>query len=366
MPGPTTITTPNMNLILPIPGQDPGPDWAQNQYASGFIIDEHNHTSGQGVQIPTAGININTDLTFNSNNAINLNSVRFINLGSPLAGSSPNLGCIYEASGEFWYNDASGNQVQITKSGSVNATSSGIVSGTASASFVGGVLVVDENTNTPANIQAGSYFFGNNISGSNFAEVSAPSSLAASYSMVLPPSNNTGETVLLTFDTSNNIGLGPSVQSVAPTGSIIMFGGTIAPSGWLICDGSSYPQATYSNLYAVIGSAYGTSGSNFNVPDFRGIFPRGVDNGAGNDPDTTSRTAQNTGGNTGDNVGSLQTDAFTTHNHALSLGWDGNGGPYINYFTGDDTSSAAPGTSTAGTSSETRPINLYVNFIIKT
>jgi hypothetical protein len=206
-----TIITPNMGLILPVVGQEPGPTWASDQNASGVIIDQHNHTSGQGVQIPTAGLNINTDLPFNSNNATLLNSVRWNNLASPLSGSAPNLTCGYVAAGELYYNDASGNQVQITKAGSVNATSSGISSGTATASFVGGVLVVDSNTNTPANIQGGSILLGNIVANSNYATVNPPSALGANYSLTVPPSNTTGSTVFMTYDTSNNMGLGPNV-----------------------------------------------------------------------------------------------------------------------------------------------------------
>jgi hypothetical protein len=57
-----------------------------------------------------------------------------------------------------------------------------------------------------------------------------------------------------------------------PVGSVIMFAGANAPSGFLICDGSSYSSTnpTYSALYASISTAYGgVPGSTFNVPDLR-------------------------------------------------------------------------------------------------
>src|ERR1700677_1577034 len=140
-----TSLTPNMNLVVPTVGQDQGPDWANNLNADLGILDQHNHSSGQGVQITPSGLNINMDLPFNSNNATLLNTVRFNNLSAPLAGTAPNLGCIYEAQNELYYNDGVGNSVKMTSGGSVNATTSGISSGTATASFVGGVLVVDSN-----------------------------------------------------------------------------------------------------------------------------------------------------------------------------------------------------------------------------
>jgi len=56
-----------------------------------------------------------------------------------------------------------------------------------------------------------------------------------------------------------------------------------APTGWLICNGASLSTTTYANLFAAIGYAYGGSGANFNIPDFRGCFLRGFDDGRGLD-----------------------------------------------------------------------------------
>jgi hypothetical protein len=139
---PSSIT-PNMNLVVPVVGSEPGPTWAFDLNADIGILDEHNHSAGQGVQINPDGLNINSDLPLNGNNLTLVNTVRFNNLLASLAGTTPNLGVIYEAVNELYYNDGVGNVVQLTKAGSVNATTSGISSGTATASFVGGTLVVD-------------------------------------------------------------------------------------------------------------------------------------------------------------------------------------------------------------------------------
>ncbi|AQW81280.1 phage tail protein [Campylobacter pinnipediorum] len=63
-----------------------------------------------------------------------------------------------------------------------------------------------------------------------------------------------------------------------PPGTIIAFAGNISnkPSGFLECNGASLSKSTYSKLYSAIGTTYGGSGSNFNLPDFRGMFLRGV------------------------------------------------------------------------------------------
>lgn len=45
---------------------------------------------------------------------------------------------------------------------------------------------------------------------------------------------------------------------ITPTGVITTFGGLTAPAGWLLCDGSSISQSTYTDLFAVIGGEYST------------------------------------------------------------------------------------------------------------
>ena len=77
-------TSPNMNLIVPIPSTgvtgtgDVGPGYAQN-ISNDLLttIDTHDHSSGKGVQVTPAGLNINADLSFNNNNANQLRSTRF-------------------------------------------------------------------------------------------------------------------------------------------------------------------------------------------------------------------------------------------------------------------------------------------------
>ncbi len=71
------------------------------------------------------------------------------------------------------------------------------------------------------------------------------------------------------------------------TGMVILWASAAAPTtqtisgvnDWLLCDGSAYNAATYSDLYSVIGTTFGSSGSDFLVPDFRTYFPVGVGTG---------------------------------------------------------------------------------------
>jgi hypothetical protein len=55
---------------------------------------------------------------------------------------------------------------------------------------------------------------------------------------------------------------------VTPVGSINAYGSSTAPAGWLLCDGKNYSRTDYSDLYAIIGTTYGSNSANdFKVPN---------------------------------------------------------------------------------------------------
>jgi microcystin-dependent protein len=140
--------------------------------------------------------------------------------------------------------------------------------------------------------------------------------------------------------------------------------GTTAPAGWLLCNGAKVSRSTYASLYTVIGNASGSADANsFNVPDLRGRFLRGWDNAIGRDLDRASRTAMATGGNAGDAIGSVQTDAFKSHTHTEYR--TDPGGTFVDKGGYGWPNYTYPTESGATGGSETRPINAYVNYIIK-
>ena len=154
---------------------------------------------------------------------------------------------------------------------------------------------------------------------------------------------------------------GESGSSSLPVGTIISYAGNSIPTGWLVCDGSEKSRSTYSTLFNSLGVSWGQGdgATTFNLPDLRGRFLRGVDDSAGNDPDSSSRTALKPGGNSGNNVGSYQNDEFKSHKHDISAGGSfGNTGLRINGL------GEANQTNWTG-GSETRPKNANVYFIIK-
>ncbi len=119
--------------------------------------------------------------------------------------------------------------------------------------------------------------------------------------------------------TFNDLGSGGSSPSAMPVGSVITFAGPSAPAGYLQCNGAAVSRTTYADLFAVIGTMYGVGNGSttFNLPDYRGYFLRGRDNGAGVDPDRASRTNRGDG-TTGDNVGTKQGHQLYSHNHSAS------------------------------------------------
>ena len=146
------------------------------------------------------------------------------------------------------------------------------------------------------------------------------------------------------YDSSTNqwkILSGPGVQGPAgntgPTGSIIMWGTSTLPEGYIECNGQS--TASFPALAALYGS---------NVPDLRGEFVRGWDNGRGVD--------------SGRAIRSTQSDEFKSHTHTLNS-YTGNGSP-----KGANEGSAYNGSATTNGrgGTETRPRNVSLMYIIKT
>ncbi len=186
----------------------------------------------------------------------------------------------------------------------------------------------------------------------------------------LSPQTITGDR--LVAGTINATHLDPNFATgMNPPGTILPYGGTVAPAGYLLCDGAEKLRTgTYGALFAAIGTSWGSSsGTAFNVPDLRGRFLRGVDGTAGNDPDKAIRIAVFTGGNTGNNVGSVQLDDVKNHNHSVAFLSATTGfGPGLNLSTPDtqqqrQDNAIFPSGGSPG--AETRPKNAYVNYIIK-
>lgn len=112
------MATTFLGLSLPTPTVTLGPIWANEVNAAFEVIDAHDHTSGKGVQIPTAGLNINANLDFKNNAILRSQYISLTNRattpsGSTFASSASVL------NGDLYYTNASGVAVQITSGGTV-------------------------------------------------------------------------------------------------------------------------------------------------------------------------------------------------------------------------------------------------------
>jgi microcystin-dependent protein len=149
--------------------------------------------------------------------------------------------------------------------------------------------------------------------------------------------------------------------NLMPAGVVQAFAGVTVPTGWVECNGASLGRTTYAALFAAIGTIYGAAdGGTFKVPDFRGVFLRGLDGGRGLDPDSSRA------------VGSYQADAFQGHEHTYTNWFD------QNCYDGGSSSPVHSNTANTGSiveksgygapryTTETRPKNYAIKWIIKT
>jgi len=117
------MATPNMNMNVPTPGVTSGAGylWAQLITAALNIIDGHDHSTGKGAKVTPAGMNISSDLTFNSlYKAINLAGLMMTVQGAIPTGVA-NYGQIfaYGSPGDLYFLDFSNNPVRLTKGGNI-------------------------------------------------------------------------------------------------------------------------------------------------------------------------------------------------------------------------------------------------------
>lgn len=178
-----------MSLNIPVVAVEPGPQYAFDVNNCLTVIDGHNHTPGLGVAIPTNGLNINSDLTFNNVNATNLRSVRFQPQSAVLSAPT-DLGCLYESGVDLYYNDGAGNMIRITQTGGIAGTPGSIANLTppASASYVAlsSTFVFQSDVNTPANIDLASVVLRNLVANSHSLTLSPPSAMGSDTTITLP------------------------------------------------------------------------------------------------------------------------------------------------------------------------------------
>jgi hypothetical protein len=185
-----------------------------------------------------------------------------------------------------------------------------------------------------------------------------------------------------------------------PVGTVVAFAGEILDTagivevrpGWLLCNGAAVRDADFPALFQAIQASHGNGqdsdfplpGASFNLPDYRGLFLRGVNgNKAGpfSDPEHSNadRPANHLGGNIGNRVGSVQLDEGKSHNHQINdpghshsfdafrtPGAGAVGQAFPNNSNGFGTGPAITHITIQNSGgSESRPKNAYVHYLIR-
>ena len=137
----------------------------------------------------------------------------------------------------------------------------------------------------------------------------------------------------------------PIKTPIIPTGVIEMFAGSVAPIGWLICDGSIVSRVAFSDLFKIIGTTYGVGNSNstFTLPDMRGRLPIGVGSGS-------SLTTRALAATFGAETATLAETNLPSHTHATTVGTESVNHTHTGTSGGESTNHNHYFSHTAGTS----------------
>ncbi len=177
-------------------------------------------------------------------------------------------------------------------------------------------------------------------------------------------------------------------ESTPPIGTILAFAGeeNILPENWKLCDGRLLDPDLPENhlVWDKIGYAWGREGNLFRLPDLRGYFLRGVNSLSQNDGEADDRFSLHPNGNQGNKVGSFQTDAMQCHAHEVRVirenicgsnrtrdvddddkKW--NADPDLGRIAVEigDPKESPRGGGPPRVGKQTRPMNAYVNWIIR-
>jgi phage-related tail fiber protein len=221
------------------------------------------------------------------------------------ASTTGNYGLLQDSTATFTYNPSTNTLVVGTVSAALsgNATTATTLQ---TARTIGGV-----SFNGSANI---------NLPGVNTAGNQNTSGTAANVTGTVAVANGgTGRTTL----TANNVVIGNGTTAVnfvapgtsgnvltsngttwtssaptgVPSGSVIWFAANTAPTGYLKANGAAVSRTTYAALFTAIGTTYGAGNGSttFNLPDLRGEFIRGWDDGRGVDSGRAFGSAQANG-----------------------------------------------------------------------
>lgn len=273
-----TTISPNMGMPVPVVGADPGPQYGTDQNSCFSILDSHDHTIGNGVQITPNGMNINVNLPFGGNSATGLLSAVFNSQSAALTGT--NFASV--VGGNLYFNDGSGNQIPITAGGGVAGSpgSIGSLASPAAATYSAGskTFIWTANSSKAAAMDNGAVTIREtNVTSAKGITLASPTSLAADYSLTLF-TGLPGSTQYVSCDSSGNLGtvsadsIGSAMTSTGANAIIAnrtrSVGATVGVGG-VIFSGSTGTDVITSTSYVDVTNLTGTITTTGNPVDMK-------------------------------------------------------------------------------------------------
>lgn len=172
---------------------------------------------------------------------------------------------------------------------------------------------------------------------------------------------------------ANLIGLSNTKDTITPSGVVLSFAGSAAPSGWLLCYGQAISRTTNAALWNIIGTTYGAGdgSTTFNLPDLRGRVPAGKDNMGGTAANRLTTFSNNLGTAGGAETHALTNSQMPSHSHTLAYDTASGTNTASNRVittSGTTGAGASATTSTSGAGADHNNVqpSIVLNYIIKT